>query len=73
MQVRGIPLSHTGRELLDLAEQAPMDSITESFSKRHFEVLQKFFAEHNLQMAKVQLQKKVSSEGKVVLYSVKWL
>ncbi len=73
MQVRGIPLSQTGRELFDLVEQEPMDSITASFSKRHPEVLQKFFAEHNLRMAEVQLQKKVAAEGKAILYSVKWL
>ncbi|MCY3626158.1 MAG: DUF2806 domain-containing protein [Gammaproteobacteria bacterium] len=73
MQVRGIPLSQTGRELFHIVEQEPMDSITEDFSKRHIEILQKFFAEHNLQMAEVQLQKKVFAEGKAVLYSVKWL
>ncbi|MDE0483325.1 MAG: DUF2806 domain-containing protein [Candidatus Poribacteria bacterium] len=73
MQVRGIPLSQAGRELFDLAEQEPMDSITEDFSKRHFGVLQEFFAEHNLRMAKVQLQKELSPDGKVIFYSVKWL
>lgn len=73
MQIRGIPLSQTGRELLDLVEQEPMDSITESFSKRHPEVLQEFFAEHNLRMAEVQWQKELSPDGKAVFYSVKWL
>ena len=73
MEVRGIPLSQTGTELFHVVEQEPMDSITEDFSKRHVEVLQKFFAEHNLQMVKVQLQQKVFAEGKAVLYSVKWL
>ena len=73
MQVRGIPLSQAGRELFHIVEQEPMDSITEDFSKRHVEVLQEFFAEHNLQMVKVQLHKELSADGKSTFYSVKWL
>ncbi len=69
----GVSLSQAGRELLRVVEQEPMDGFTERVSGRHAIALQKFFAEHKLQMAAVQLQKELFAEGKGAAYSVKWL
>ena len=58
----GVNLSQAGRELLRVVEQEPMDSLTDDISKRHAEALQKFFAEHNLEMVEVQVRQEFFGE-----------